>query len=136
MGDIYHNVVLWDLATEKKRSQLRRNDRQMISVAFSPEGQSVATVSTNRHELEIDLWDVASGTAKRKFEIRDGRLLSFDRHLHDAPALAFSADGKLLAFGGCEFARRARLWEVSTGKEIRQFGSDRASIASLGFSPR
>ncbi len=55
----------------------------IYGVAFSPDGQTVASASTDD---TIKLWDVASGQALRRFSgHRDGVL-----------AVAFSPDGKTL----------------------------------------
>jgi WD40 repeat protein len=65
------------------------------SVAFSPDGRTVAIGQNN--PAEIELLDVASGALKRKLEGPPGDLLS----------LVFSPDGKLLASGGT-------LWKKDT----------------------
>ena len=55
-------------------------------------------------------------------------------------ALAFSADGKLMATGGYSNDKGnyfARLWDVDTGKELRRFmhGEKGYGVRCLAFSP-
>src|SRR5262249_23972287 len=48
-------------------------------------------------------------------------------------ALAFSPDGKILASGNAD--RIVRLWEVATGKEMRQFAGHEGQVFAVAFSP-
>jgi WD40 repeat protein len=48
-------------------------------------------------------------------------------------SLAFSPDGKLLASGGSDL--KIKLWDVTTGKELRTLTGHFASVLALAFSP-
>ncbi len=48
--------------------------------------------------------------------------------------LAFAPYGKLLAAAGGSAGSKAILWDLATGREVRQFG-DRATLTRLAFSP-
>jgi WD40 repeat protein len=50
------------------------------------------------------------------------------RHDHTVQSLAFSADGKLLASCGNDYT--VRLWELATGRELRQFGHSPARASA------
>ena len=50
-------------------------------------------------------------------------------------SIAFSPDGSFLATGSLEKADVVRLWDVTTGREIRQLTGARGGVASLAFSP-
>src|SRR5712692_3228085 len=57
------------------------------------------------------------------------RFLNFGRVF----SVAFSPDGKTLAAGSWDGA--VRLWEVASGKELRQFDKQQAPVRSVAFSP-
>jgi WD40 repeat protein len=48
-------------------------------------------------------------------------------------SVAFSPDGRTLATGSMDAT--TRLWDVSSGKEIRQLKGNFGSIYSVAFSP-
>jgi WD40 repeat protein len=50
-------------------------------------------------------------------------------------AIAFAPDGKALASGGCDVDNyTVRLWEVSTGKEIRILKGYQGNVFSVAYS--
>jgi Tol biopolymer transport system component len=57
------------------------------------------------------------------------RFLNFGRVF----SVAFSPDGKTLAAGSWD--ESVRLWEISSGKELRQFDKQKGPARSVGFSP-
>jgi WD40 repeat protein len=87
--------------------------------AFSPDGQTLATVGFDRL---IRLWAVSTCQEIRHFE----------GHNQDIWALAFSPDGQTLVTAG---GKTAYLWEVSTGREIQRFEGHTAPINGVAFSP-
>jgi WD40 repeat protein len=88
------------------------------SMAVSPDGRTLALVTTSR----ITLWDFA----KEKF-------LGAIRHGSDV-AIAFSPDSKFLVSAASD-RRDLCLWEVATGKEIRQYKKFEMGGASVAYSP-
>jgi WD40 repeat protein len=55
------------------------------------------------------------------------------QHKEYVSSIVYSPDGKLAATGCAD--RIARIWEVATGKEVRQFTGHTDSVASVAFSP-
>jgi len=49
-------------------------------------------------------------------------------------AVMFAPDGKTLATGGCR-DRKVRIWDVQTGKMIRQFGTEEGMVMCLEYAP-
>jgi len=93
------------------------------SVAFSPDGKSLATAGDDNH---IRLWDVATGKPTFAFKA------------HDAPSgiarVAFFPGGKKLASGGWAWEGTARLWDLN-GKLLQRVGEDKGGLAVLAVSP-
>ena len=127
-------VRLWDTQTGERIRTLTGHTRDVNSVAFSPDGITIATgdestITTDgkkRGDAAVRLWDARTGKLLR----------TLMGHRGDIECMAFSPDGKLLASGGP--SDPVRLWNVNTGQQIRTLGSDRPpfdSANSIAFSP-
>ncbi|AWM40905.1 ECF RNA polymerase sigma factor SigM [Gemmata obscuriglobus] len=115
-----NTVLLWDLAGGKVQSQLQAEQNQVSNLVFSPDGKTLATGDTI--DTLIRLFDVATGKERQQI-----RCAVFAREF------AFSPDGKTLAVGAQEGA--ASLWDVTTGKPIRELHSPNKYVRSLAWSP-
>ncbi|BCW97388.1 MAG: hypothetical protein KatS3mg024_0215 [Armatimonadota bacterium] len=90
------------------------------SVAFSPDGQTLASGSS---DSTIKLWRVS-----------DGKLLqTLTGHANGVWSVAFSPDGQTLASGG--FDNTIRLWRVSDGVLRKTLSDHTATVRSVAFSP-
>jgi WD40 repeat protein len=90
-----------------------RDGRFVGCVAFSPDGRSLATGEGSRTGL-VTVYEVATGKVRRQFP----------GHLDAVTALAFSADGSLLASGSLDLT--ALVWDVGGRVEPagRTLGAD------------
>ncbi|MEN3335852.1 MAG: hypothetical protein V7641_5217 [Blastocatellia bacterium] len=86
--------------------------KQAISVAFSPNGQLLAS---GGHGSSIRLWDVR---AKKELKTLSGQFFDI------VSSVAFSPDGKTLASG--YESGTIRLWDIASGKELE--GSITAAV--------
>ena len=103
------------------RDTLVGHSGDVTDVAFSPEGELVASSSTDG---TVRLWRVC-----------DGSLLSvLEDHTDYVLSVAFSPDGNLLASGSND--RTVRLWQVSDGTLIRTISSSfMGRVLRVVFSP-
>lgn len=113
-------VKLWDVANGKELRTLKGHTQFAISVAFSPDGK---TVASGGGEEEIKLWDIATG--KERLTLK-GPTTGFH-------SLAYSPDGKVLASaeGG---AKTVQLWEVATGKKLARPEEHTKQVWTVAFS--
>jgi WD40 repeat protein len=97
-----------------------RLTQQVLALAFSPDGQSVAAGIEN----EVRLWSVPGGRLLR----------TMAGHGEHVRALAFAPDGKRLVSG--DAGGLLRLWDPATGKGLWQPAAEghRADITAAAFT--
>jgi WD40 repeat protein len=134
-GSFDQSVRLWDVETGKELRCFEGHRDFVYSVAFSPDGKAVLSGS---EDTTVRLWDVETGKQWRcitgDMEYRRVALsaLSLGGSLGYS-SVAFSPDGKLALGGRRDGA--ARLWDVQTGKELRNFPAHSNEVNSVAFSP-
>ena len=93
----------------------------ILSIAFSPDSQSVASGGWPSH---ANLWDLTSGQPKSPTIV----------HTEDAiRSVAFNPDGSTLAMGGDD--RKVRLWDVASGQLKAVLTGHSERVNSVAFSP-
>ncbi|MBN1343008.1 MAG: protein kinase [Phycisphaerae bacterium] len=112
-------IVLCDAATGTVRRTLRGHAARVESLAFSPDGQWLASVS---RDWSAKLWSIAE----------EARPRSMPGHGN----VAFSPDGSHVAFYGKD--NRLRLWDTTTGREVLALGASAAGgdfrMGAVAFS--
>jgi WD40 repeat protein len=111
---------LWEVATGREISAMRGHENWVQSVAFSPDGRTLATGSW---DYTARLWEVATGR----------EIAPLRGHTNAVVSVAFSPDGSTLATGSVEGT--TRLWEVATGRETAALRGREQAVYSVAFSP-
>ena len=132
-------VKVWDLATKKARTFYRGETGRVWSVAFSPDGK---TLAAGLRDGTVRLWDVATGKERLCLREKD----------RGARAVAFSPDGKTLAvaldrpdFAIIDSAKlektlrerkdRVTLWDPASGRVRGRLEGHVGWVKALAFAP-
>lgn len=92
-------IWLYDAQTREVEALLTSHAEAVDSVAFSPDGRTLASGSGDG---SVHLWEVATGTLRYALE----------GHAGGVGSVAFNPDGRTLASGNWN---TVRLWDVATG---------------------
>jgi WD40 repeat protein len=116
---------LIELATGKETAAFTADKAYTMALAFAEDGKVVLAAG---HDGNIRRWDAKTGEISAKpFKVPE--------HMWPVPA-AFSPDCKTLAVGGGSKDKRLiTLWDVSTGKLIREIKAAGDSHKYVIFSP-
>jgi WD40 repeat protein len=125
------SLVLWDLATGKEIRRFEGHTKDVRRVAVSRDGKRLLSGS---FDGTMRLWDIASGKELERFPGPG----------HFVEAVAFTPDGKKAI---CSYGPRAaeavyeadascslRLWDLTSGKELKQFRGHGGPVLSLALS--
>jgi WD40 repeat protein/DNA-binding SARP family transcriptional activator len=118
----YGSTAVWNVRSGKRLWLRRGKDGEITSVAFSPDG---TTLAAGREDGAVLIYDVATGRLRRTLHLLGGGGFSFE-------TLAFAPDGTLATgtWGGI-----VQLWNPNIGKQIGQATQVAAApVASLSFS--
>jgi WD40 repeat protein len=155
-------VSVWDVEKRQATASWKIERYSMASLALSPDGKYlVAGGGRIGANSGLDLFDASTGKVVRNFAglhgaatfSADGRHLAastrtgikvvevdtgkdvvqLNGHPRGHTALAFSADGKLLAT--CGYDLSVRLWDLGSGQERQTFWGHRDLPAAVVFSP-
>ncbi|MFO0808342.1 MAG: protein kinase [Gemmataceae bacterium] len=127
------DVALVDIATREETGRLPGGGWAAMSVAFAPDGATLAVTAKAEYRREgdkdvvttpsINLWDVATRTKRREFA-------SFGNGQPAAHTVAFSPDGSMLVAAN---SSAERLYEVSSGRLLWENMVN--GTAAVAFSP-
>ncbi len=112
-------IRLWDTATGAQIRQLTGHGGPIYSVACSPDGTTLATVSADQ---AVRLWDMSTGRERTQLTGHTGQVY----------AIAYSPDGTTLATGSGD--QTIRLWDTGTGRERTQLTGHIGAVQAIAYS--
>jgi WD40 repeat protein len=120
----FEPLHVWDVSTSKLLLRIPCRDWPVCCVAFAPDGKTIAcgSYAAPNADNPIRLLDSTTGR----------RVRALKGHLGSLHSLAYSPDGRHLVSSGRD--ERVRLWEVESGKQVGQLGSDHI-LPFMSFGP-
>ena len=123
---------LWDRPTGKVIATFGHNKFPVLAVAISPDGKLLATGSEDPQGF-IKLWNLETQSQiPRKFEDPDQKTPFAKAHTEGVLSITFSKDGSRLLTSS--YDKTARLWDLKTGKQLRQFWGHNWWVWDANFS--
>ena len=111
---------LWDTNTGEPITTLIGHTDRIYTVAFSPDGSTLASGS---RDDTVRLWDTNTGELKA----------TLIGHAFGVRSVTFSPDGRIVVSGGED--NTVRLWDAATGYSIDTLTGHTDWVTSVAFSP-
>ncbi|HLG17661.1 MAG TPA: metallophosphoesterase [Blastocatellia bacterium] len=110
---------IWDAGSGKLLRSLEGHTESVLSVAWSPDGRSLASASSDN---TVRIWDAGSGKLLR----------SLEGHTNSVLSVAWSPDGRSLA--SASYDNTVRIWDAASGEELKVYKSAHPAYTLLSAS--
>lgn len=111
-------VRIWNISAGKWQSRLTGHSRDILSLAFNPDGSRIVTGSADQ---TTKVWEVASGNL----------LMTLSGCVSSISAVVVHPGGAQIATGGY---REATLWDAATGQMLHSLDGHRGVVRGLAYS--
>jgi WD40 repeat protein len=114
-GSANGTIRIWDMKTKTLRWTLEGHTNIVLSMAWSPDGRTMASSSIDR---TIQIWDTETGR----------RLRDIEAHYRTVTSVSFSYDGRLLASKSLDDT--VRIWRCDTWQLVKEL-AEPATLSSI-----
>ena len=114
-----NSIRVWDTRTGQELAHLVGHEDAVVSLAFSPDGQTLLSGSI---DTTLRLWNLSDGTMIRQF----------DGHTSGVMSAAFSPDGRFAATGAQDGS--LMVWDLASGEAARQIRAHSGVVHFVRFS--
>jgi WD40 repeat protein len=120
------SIEVWDIKDHKRLATHREPSAAVFAIAFSPDGQRVASVGfalNNQERGEVAVWEAATGREIWSLNTGDYKQLA---------SVAFSPDGKRVLTAG--WNQPVRIWDLANRREV-QVLRGHSDVICVAFNP-
>ena len=114
-------AAVWDAATGRRVSTLRGHDRRVLTVAFSPGGQAVATGGDDR---VIRVWEPRTGRLAAELDTGNTK---------EIWSVQYRPDGRRLAAGSNDGS--VNLWDLDARVPVLRISDSLRGVTAVAFAP-
>lgn len=118
------SVLFWEVSSRKLICALEGHAATVNCLGISPDGKTIASASWTG---TIRLWSVPDGKPLASIDCGN-------KEKYIATPLAFSCDGKMLAWGDGMWGVGVRLWSIPEGKPLATFDGHCSHILAVAFA--
>ena len=115
-------VQLWNVTTGEEKAALRGHTRRIQSIAYSPDGTTIATAG-GHNDNTVYLWDTLTKKQKGILE----------RHIGSVNTVVYSPDGNTIATASSD--NTVRLWDALKGKHKVTLTGHAKGVNAVVYSP-
>lgn len=112
-------LKLWSLASSAECALVAGSG----PVAFSPDGQRLASAGQFGEWATVKIWDPATGQ----------ELFALRGHRDPVWSIAFSPDGRMVASASAD--KSVRLWDAASGRELATLRGHTGQVYTVAFAP-
>ncbi len=123
-------IELWDVATGTLRRSLPDFLGEVLSLDFSPDGQ---TLASGYEADKVLLWDVATGALRQTFIAHPGARINSVRFSADGETLVSASQEK--TFQNKNKAYTIGMWDVASREPLKRLTVPIDAVSSLCWSP-
>ena len=116
-----NDIDLWDIETGVCTRRLSGHDKEIVIVAYSPQGDQIVSGS---YDNTVRLWDVETGECRH----------TMTGHTSYVKMVLFSPKGDHIASVGGD--NTVRLWNVGSGVSRKISNHHRGDVSGLQYSPK